>query len=94
MINGEKAVYCTPTFAVKRERTLGQLLEGVEKTYSQEVSRVDCGTLGLQCNRDPQTPSTSSGGRIREYKAFKRSDAYGKTSFPFCNLLRCLSMYL
>ena len=38
VINGEKAAYCTPTFAKKRERTLGQLLKGVEEKCSTEVS--------------------------------------------------------
>ena len=38
VINGEKAAYCTPTFAEKRERTLGLLLKGVEQKCSTEVS--------------------------------------------------------
>jgi hypothetical protein len=37
VINGEKAAYCTPTFAEKRERTLGLLLKGVEQKCSTEV---------------------------------------------------------
>ena len=40
MINGEKAAYCTPTFAEKRERTLGLLLKGVEQKCNTEVSAV------------------------------------------------------
>ena len=42
MINGEKAAYCTPTFAEKRERTLGQLLKGVEDKCSTEVCVCVC----------------------------------------------------
>ena len=38
VINGEKAAYCTPTFAEKRERTLGLLHKGVEVKYSTGVS--------------------------------------------------------
>ncbi len=39
VINGEKAAYCTPTFAEKRERTLGLLLKGFGEEYCHEVRR-------------------------------------------------------
>ena len=37
MINAEKAAYCTPTFAHKRERTLCLLLKDVELKCTSEV---------------------------------------------------------
>lgn len=40
LINGEKAAYCTPTFAEKRQRTLDLLLRGVEKKVTGEYRRI------------------------------------------------------
>ncbi len=37
VINAEKAAYCTPTFTVKRERTLDLLLKNVEQKFATEV---------------------------------------------------------
>ena len=39
VINGEKASYCTPTFAEKRNRTLSLLLKDVEHKCTNEVRR-------------------------------------------------------
>lgn len=58
VINGEKAAYCTPTFAQKRERTLGLLLKGVEKNYSQEVLYVHlCGVTKARLDVCIQAPA-------------------------------------
>ena len=46
MINGEKAAYCTPTFAKKRERTLGLLLKDVEHKCCTEVCVCVCVCVG------------------------------------------------
>ena len=53
MINGEKAACCTPTFAEKRERTLGLLLKGVEQKCSTEV-RTSFVTWSMDCAKSLQ----------------------------------------
>jgi hypothetical protein len=39
LINSEKAAYCTPTFADKRERTLSLLMKDMERRYTTELRK-------------------------------------------------------
>ena len=51
VINGEKAAYCTPTFAEKRERTLDLLLKSVEQkcTHEVHIGEIICITSTCAC---------------------------------------------
>ena len=60
VINDEKAAYFTPTFAEKRERTLGLLLKGVEQKCSTKVSEFYVRILRSACNYTKYISSTGA----------------------------------
>ncbi|XP_064396401.1 GTPase-activating Rap/Ran-GAP domain-like protein 3 isoform X3 [Halichondria panicea] len=63
LINGEKAAYCTPTFAEKRQRTLDLLLKSVEQKCTHEYRRA---VSSPSLHHVPQSPLTPANKKLFE----------------------------